>query len=838
MGAFYGIDLGTTNSAIARFDGDEIRIIKSKDNSEVVPSVVYIKKNKNNNIKILVGTKAYNTLLYDSENRACEFKRWMGKANSKYFKKADITLTAEQLSAEILKELISNARGRMNEEINNCVITVPIEFGQLQCEATLKAGNLAGLDSNSISLLQEPIAASLAYGYKENNFNDKVWLVYDFGGGTFDAAVMTNHEGVLTVIGHAGDNLLGGKDLDSAIVEEIIVPYLKEEYFVDDDLITDIKPQLSYISEQSKIQLSYSNYTELTSVSSGNLLKDYDDEEIEFSIPLEINKFNDVIYNYVEKSIDISKKALEEARIPIEELDSIILVGGTTYIPLIRERLKEEFETEIKYSQDPMTVVAAGASIYCADIPGKPDINRCTGIKDIVEFELIYNTTSSELWTNVTLNVTKCNYHNIQIKIESDNGLWDSGWIVVNNKSFSLDVLLKEKSKTKFNIIIRDDKGKHIESNISSFEIIHTGIELANPPLPHSIGAAVYDEKYDRNVLDILFDKRVTSLPTQAEIVYKANKTLKPEDIGEYINFTLYEGENNVPDMNVYIGVMKISAEQLRRPIIANDEIYFNLEIDKSRRIDITAFLPRTEQSFTHSVYVPEATCIEEEFESNIETLIEECDEYEKVIIKTDNDEDIVLIDDIKDKVSEIEIIASRCIDKKDINALQKLNRQVVEYRRNLNKQLQESKEEAKKVTLEQEVQSFYDDVSDLVNDKGTEDEIKRLNYLSRKMKRYLNSNNQTRIKKIISDLRDLQYTVLYRQFDFWEYWFNRFKLTPDSEIYNISEFNKWRESGKTALENKDIELLSTCVINMNSLIKREEEYEEIQGMLDIKKME
>lgn len=218
---YYGIDLGTTNSAISYFDGHETRIIKNREQSDVTPSVINI--NKSGGIK--VGIKAKNAMVAHPEDAIYEFKRWMGTSNKVLFKSSGVEMDAEQLSAEVLKSLLGDVYQNTSENIESAVITVPIEFGQLQCEATIRAGNMAGL--KNIYLLQEPIAASIAYGYKENGSN-KVWLVYDFGGGTFDAALISTYNNKLTVVGHPGDNLLGGKDLDNEIIDSIILPKIRE----------------------------------------------------------------------------------------------------------------------------------------------------------------------------------------------------------------------------------------------------------------------------------------------------------------------------------------------------------------------------------------------------------------------------------------------------------------------------------------------------------------------------------------------------------------------------------------------------------------------------------
>ena len=186
----YGIDLGTTNSAIARCDGEEVRIFKNLEQMDVTPSVVRIEKTG----RLFVGRRAYQSILNDPDNTASEFKRWMGQSDTKKFASSGKIMSAEELSAEVLKSMLADARKLSDDRIPACVITVPAAFGQLQCEATSRAASLAGL--SEAPLLQEPLAASIAYGMKPDS-RDKRWLVYDLGGGTFDVAVVSTKDGHL-----------------------------------------------------------------------------------------------------------------------------------------------------------------------------------------------------------------------------------------------------------------------------------------------------------------------------------------------------------------------------------------------------------------------------------------------------------------------------------------------------------------------------------------------------------------------------------------------------------------------------------------------------------------
>ncbi|MCE1169364.1 MAG: Hsp70 family protein, partial [Sphingobacteriia bacterium] len=230
----YGIDLGTTNSAIARMENGVPTIKKSDTLKDTLPSCVHFNKRKD----ILVGDTAFNVMKNDNTRALksfeagktstfIEFKRTMGTTHTYECSNMGKDFTSEELSAEVLKKLKSFIQ---DENIYSIVITVPAKFLNPQNEATMKAAKLAGF--KHIQLLQEPVAAATAYGLTAKN-KDSFWCVFDFGGGTFDAALVKSEEGILSVKDTDGDNWLGGKNLDEAIVDQLIIPYLQETYAID-----------------------------------------------------------------------------------------------------------------------------------------------------------------------------------------------------------------------------------------------------------------------------------------------------------------------------------------------------------------------------------------------------------------------------------------------------------------------------------------------------------------------------------------------------------------------------------------------------------------------------
>ena len=324
----YGIDLGTTNSAICKMENGEPTIKKTDTLKDTLPSCVSFTKKK----VIKVGDSAYNDLRQDksraskkmskmSENVFLEFKRTMGLDTQYESKNMERSFSSEELSAEVLKALKSFVS---DDSINACVITIPAKFKTDQIAATKRAATMAGIDH--CELLQEPIAASMAYGLSSAK-KDGMWLVFDFGGGTFDAALLKVEDGIMQVKDTEGDNYLGGKNLDYAIVDEIIIPYLKENYVIDDILEDDTKKQIlrdamKFYAEQAKNQLSFKDKCDVTS-QLDEFGEDDEGTEIELDMVITKEQIAEVLSPIFQKAIDICKNLLSRNNLKGKDLDSL-----------------------------------------------------------------------------------------------------------------------------------------------------------------------------------------------------------------------------------------------------------------------------------------------------------------------------------------------------------------------------------------------------------------------------------------------------------------------------------------------------------------------------------
>lgn len=601
MQKFYdcGIDLGTTNSCLAIPDGDHgFEIIDNQaDRMSVTPSAVLI----NGKGRMLIGQRAYNS--QKVEDLAIQFKRQMGLSKMIPFASAGIEKAPEELSSEILKQLRNDAETRLNHPVENVVITVPAAFKTLQSEATNKAGKLAGF--KNIILLQEPIAAAVAYGAKPDS-KDKHWMVFDYGGGTLDVAIISTLNNRLTVENSEGDNYFGGSDIDRIMFREIVIKKLKAAGYHVDELFDESTS--SGKSMARKVQLDCENCKiELSNRDSAILevfdLDDDDGEPIEFECEITRNELESLIIDTINRSIEIAKKALAGAGIQANQLDKILLVGGSTFIPLVRQRLAEEFGVELDSSLNPMTVVAAGAAIYASTsvIDVEEDVKPSSIHNAIIS--LTYDPISSEESVNVIGKIVNIQDVNIQ-KIKVDCSLskdfsgvcWTSGWIDLldrNTGVFDLDVILQKGVLNHFKIAACDANGSEIIIENPKFEIKHneTVLKMSAPPATMSIGVQIRDPKTGYDVLYHVIKKN-SPLPAQDERTFKLSRDIDPNR-ADCITIKIWEGENTQnPEANFPAGAITVQSSAMDRMIPKGTEVELTIIADENRNIRVSGYIP------------------------------------------------------------------------------------------------------------------------------------------------------------------------------------------------------------------------------------------------------
>lgn len=390
MAKILGIDLGTTNSAMAIIEASEPKIIENSEGARTTPSIVAISKNNER----LVGQTAKRQSVTNPQNTVFGIKRFIGhsfddasvekdkKTVPYQIKKSENGGVAvemsgkdyrpEEISAMILSKLKADAESRTGETITEAIITVPAYFNDAQRQATKDAGKIAGLDVKRI--INEPTAAALAYGFGKKK-EEKI-VVFDFGGGTFDVSVLEVGDDVIEVKSTDGDSHMGGKDIDQKVIQWIIDEFKKQTAI---DLAKDplALQRLYEESEKAKIELSTANETEINIpfIASGPNGPEHLVQKLSRA------KLEELSMEFIDRSIEITKRALEASPFKKEDIQEIILVGGQTRMPLIQTKVKEFFGKEPNKSINPDEVVALGAAIQGGILGGD--------VKDVLLLDVI-----------------------------------------------------------------------------------------------------------------------------------------------------------------------------------------------------------------------------------------------------------------------------------------------------------------------------------------------------------------------------------------------------------------------------------------------------------------
>ena len=357
MSKIIGIDLGTTNSCVSVWEGGEAKVIANAEGGRTTPSVVSFK-----NGDMIVGEKAKRQAIVNPDTIS-SVKRLMGtnkkvKANGKEY-------TPEEVSAMILGDLKKTAESYLGEKVTKAVITVPAYFNDAERQATKNAGKIAGLDVERI--INEPTAAALAYGLDKQDSNEKI-LVYDLGGGTFDVSILELGDGVFEVLSTSGNNHLGGDDFDNRLVDYIVSEIKKSEGVdLSDDSMA--MQRIKEAAEKAKKDLSGMTSTQI----SLPFIAQAQGNPVNFEMDVTRAKFESLISDLVDSTTEPVRKALKDAGISKNDIDKVILVGGSTRIPMVQELVKRETGKEPSKGVNPDEVVSMGAAIQGGVLAG--DVN-------------------------------------------------------------------------------------------------------------------------------------------------------------------------------------------------------------------------------------------------------------------------------------------------------------------------------------------------------------------------------------------------------------------------------------------------------------------------------
>lgn len=614
----YGIDLGTTNSAISRMENGVPKIFKADDQKDITPSCVSF----NRLGAILVGQTAVNTgnneAVYAlrafkeaNSNTFKEFKRTMGTSvlyKSSYLKQE---LSSKELSAEVLKKLKTLV---MDENVTSVVITIPAKFSNQQCEDTMQAAKIAGF--KQVRLLQEPVAAATAYGL-EGDIPQGYWLVFDFGGGTFDAALIKTEDGILVVKDTEGDNWLGGKNLDEKIIEDFLIPYLNEHYSIQFILKDPQKRELlckflkSY-AEEVKNQLSFKDEYSLVTDLGAFQFEDENGEEPMFDLKVTSVQLEKALKPLFQKAIDITLGLLKRNNLTGADLKKLILVGGPTFSPILRKMLREQVTQNIDTSVDPMTVVSKGAAIFASSIDVEDDVKNITRSQDKLQLDVKYEGTSVEDTELVTLKIISGSFpvSNLTAEITRGDGAWSSNRFSLSEKTNLQEVSLAPKKANVFSITVYDEYMNRIDCEPHAFTILHgmAGLDSMQV-LPYHIGIIKYFAEEDKEgFFPINGLSKNTPYPvTGISDVLKTGKAIKAAT-DDSLLIPLYQGDYNAlgsdARLNNHIFDLKITGADLPENLPENSPVHLTVKVNESSLMKVTVDFPQINFSVEKDIQI------------------------------------------------------------------------------------------------------------------------------------------------------------------------------------------------------------------------------------------
>ena len=814
----FGIDLGTSNSLIAKFDKGHVEVFKNPSGfKESLPSIVGFR-----NDRTLIGDQARAYLLRDAKSVVSRFKRKMGTSESFQIKSLNASKTPVELSAYVLKELKNFVQ--TGEELDSAVITIPASFDSLQSNATKEAGIAAGF--KNVMLLQEPIAASLAYANKEKSIDLKnsQWLVYDLGGGTFDAALVRIIEGELTVIDHEGDNYLGGTDFDALLVEKLVVPELSRRGKFE-DLLNQMKSQsgrynqlwytLLSKAEDAKVELSAKTFTE---IDLGTItVEDDDGNSIDSIITITRSDFEGIIKELVDGTIDMVKKILTRNSLQPSDLKFVLAVGGSTYIPYVRKRVQEVLGIDVNTSIDPTNAIAVGAA-YFAGTKEKANASerKNTTSNSPLKIRTSYNKTSQELEEPFTAKI-EGETAGMQYRIVADDGSFDSGLKKLGSRVLE-DLPLREGAYNLFTFKIIDAQGSAIPIDAGSIQIAQGRYSVAGQMLPEDISLVVDDLAANDTRLVQIFSKNVV-LPSQTKRTQEIARTIVKGSTDE-LRIMVVEGPSNRhASTNKPMGMLLITGKQIARDLIKGTEVDLKFSMSESRDLTVSAYLNGTDQEFSQ-IFNPKVREVSTavlatetlKLETKLQEEIDDAKNNGQRDVANGLEKTLAGIQNLMGEVAELSV--DDVTDKKF---------QLEDRKRELAREMYELTSGKRLEQARKEYQETKSETAELVHESGNDRERNQLKDVTNREATFISSNIPEKIQSETQNLNRIKWGILFRTPDFLKGMFQHFNERRPAMNDQI-QATQLVDSGKRAIAREDWEELRQIVNRLWDLLPADQQ--------------
>ncbi|MBN9297287.1 MAG: Hsp70 family protein [Filimonas sp.] len=823
----FGIDLGTTNSLIAKCTNGAVEVFKNPaGHKETLPSVVGFRKER-----ILVGDKAREYIEKDPSNVFSSFKRKMGTSESFFVPNLGDFKTPVQLSSMVLKELKNFIYS--GEALTSAIITIPASFDTVQSNATKQAGYDAGL--YEVILLQEPVAACLAFANKgTEKISDGKWLVYDFGGGTFDVALVYLQGGEMQVADHEGNNYLGGLDFDNLIIDQLIIPQLAQKGTFD-DLHTGLKSasgkynklyyELLYKAEEAKIMLSNANSADIEFE-----IEDVHGDVQDIFLTITRDDYNKLIQPVVEQTISFTKAIIERNKLGAADIQEIVLVGGSTYTPLIRQLLFQQLNIPVNATVDPTTAVAVGAAYFAASkaITVEKTVALATeavaqGSAYNLQVRTAYQKNSNEREEYFSA-LIKGDWANCYYRITRDDGGFDSGIKPLKERIEEILTLLPD-TLNQFTLRLFDDKQSALDVTVAPIQIMQGKFSIYGQPLPSDICIEVDDTYNKTTYLELLFEKNAI-LPIKKSITKTLSRTIvKGSDDQLLIN--ILEGSRYAtPQSNLPIGVIVIAGKDIQADLIKGSDVDLSIEITESRDIKINAYVNITGQEY-EQVFTPTVRNV------NTSRLLEETDYLLRLANRNQTKlveaEDYEASQNLQSIITRLEEMKKRLryLPADDVTDEKY---QLEDQKRKLSLQIDmlgkdnRVREIREEYYGRKEAAEYY-----LREHAGKEDYAKRFQHIISNEGEFLNGSEAT-IRRKCEELSQLVWDMKKRNFDYIVGVFTYYAMKEDHAYNNPAKAKQLKERGDAAITRRSGEELLSIVSQLYHILIDKDTDEPLKG--------
>ena len=805
---YIGIDLGTTKSAITSFDGKVTRVWKSPEQNDVTPSAIYIAKRGGK----FCGKKAYDNAPLNPNNAALLFKRLMGTSTK--LKLGDVEMTPEECSAEVLRTLYGYLPEDVrNDEKTGTVITVPAAFNQMQKDATKQAAFSAGI--KKVALIQEPVAAIMSIA-KQQNING-LFLVYDFGGGTFDVSIAERVGSKINLLTNDGISFCGGRDFDTLLFDNIVLPWLHENFNLPDDFrIQDKYAKLIRVAiwatEQAKIELSAKESAVVRLDESAIHCTDEDDNEIYLEVPITRTEYNALIEPKIDETIAKTRQVIENVGLKSEDIKYVVFVGGPTQYKFMRDKVSQELGIAPNNNVNPMTAVSEGAAIYAESV----DFEKVKGgqktEKGIVKaaafgLEFRYNARTSADKAKIAVVFQNANVLEFEFKCVETG--WTSGKMALTSNSI-ISVDLPDLGENHFNVQCADENGTAVKLDTSTIVITKTLINIGKIPCAHSVGVELEDPVTHKPILDYLI-KKDDLLPKSGVVKYKTTKRINAGS-SDCISFKLWEGEIADPVVyNRFIGEITINGNSFEYGMIpVGSEIVCEYTFSDSGNIETKITVPSVGITEAKDSYDRLSGQID--FNNDADKVLNEAQELLDKIDELNENQYDVKLDETAEKI---------------IFYLDRADELTAEELQTLFELVQTSKgivatfmQENKSMVWQQELDTLVEEFSTFEKD-ATPVMIKQFNNLQENAQKAIDANSPT-AEKLLQQMHDIVGKAMFSNDEVFLAIFAYMTQNPQ-DFTNPTLYRQLVNQGMRCVQENDIGGLKTVISRLVQIMVRQE---------------